>query len=167
MWYRFTTAATGLGSTGATITVSGNAAELVRLFAAPGCTGPFAPIACVGTARNTTAPVLTTTALTANTTYYVRVSGYDRFSVGGPFTICLTDGPGFVPCPQPTLSLPVYTDSTNTARHVQLHPGREQSRTLYGYVTGQYYYPSPAPGPHICRRAAKLHRVGAGTWHKL
>lgn len=117
VWYRFTTTATGLGSTGATVTVSGNAAGQLRLFSAAGCSGPFTDLSCVAaTASNTTAPALTTTALTTSTTYYVRVSGYDGSSPTGPFTICLTDGPGLVPCTSPLVGAPAYTTSSgNTA----------------------------------------------------
>ena len=125
VWFRFTTAATGLGSTGATLTVSGNAAGQLRLFSANSCTGPFTELACQAAAQaNTSAPTLTTTALTASTTYYVRVAG-NGSTTPGPFTICLTDGPGTNPslCGAPTLSAPVFTNPTNTAATVTITPG--------------------------------------------
>ena len=116
VWYQFTTAATGLGSTGATITVSGNAAGQIRLFSAASCAGPFADIDCsAAAATSTTAPPLITTALTASTTYYVRVAGFDGNSATGAFTICVTDGPGLVFCPGFTVGPPVYTNAGNTA----------------------------------------------------
>ncbi|WP_226164016.1 fibronectin type III domain-containing protein [Hymenobacter terricola] len=116
VWYKFTTAATGLGSTGATITVSGNAAGQLHLFSATSCAGPFTDLGCAAaTVSNATAPPLITTVLTANTTYYVRVSGYDGLSSTGPFTICLTDGPGFVACAMPAIGLPVYSAGNTTA----------------------------------------------------
>ena len=104
VWFKFTTTATGLASFGATITVSGNPAGLLRLFSAPSCTGPFASILCSGgTTNNSVAARLATGALAANTTYYVQVAGYGSTDVQGPFTICLTDGPGTPAC------LPVNT----------------------------------------------------------
>jgi len=116
VWYTFTTAATGLGSTGATITASGNAAGQIRLFSAASCAGPFTEIDCsAAAATNTTAPPLITTALTASTTYYVRVAGFDGNSAAGSFTICVTDGPGVVFCPGFSVNPPVYTNAGNTS----------------------------------------------------
>ena len=99
VWFKFTTAASGLASFGATLTVSGNAAGLLRLYAAPSCAGPFASIGCSGgTTNNSVAARLITGALTPNTTYYVQVAGYGSTDVQGPFTICLTDGVGAPEC---------------------------------------------------------------------
>ncbi|MDO7873633.1 fibronectin type III domain-containing protein [Hymenobacter sp. ASUV-10] len=92
VWYRFTTAATGPASTGATITVAGATAGELRLFAGGGCGAPLTEIACTaGTFTSQTAPPLVLGTLTPNTTYYLRVSQYN---VGlGPFTICIADPP--------------------------------------------------------------------------
>jgi hypothetical protein len=115
VWYKFTTASSGLGSTGATVSVTGNAAAQVRLFSAVSCAGPFTQLGCQGaTVPNSAAPALATTALTPNTTYYVRVAG----NTAGPFTICLTDGPGAVPCLPLAVGGPVYTNPDNSAATV-------------------------------------------------
>jgi hypothetical protein len=123
VWYTFTTTASGLGSTGATLTVAGNAAGQVRLFSAPGCSGPFTEIACqAATQANTSAPALTTTALTASTTYYVRVAG-NSGTAPGSFSICLTDGPGTPPTCQPAqLGPAVFTNAGNTAASFTFAP---------------------------------------------
>lgn len=123
VWYTFTTTATGLGSTGATLTVAGNAAGLVRLFSAPSCSGPFTELACQAAQANTSAPALTTTALTATTTYYVRVAGSSAATAAGPFSICLTDGPGAPPaCQAAALGAPVFTNAGNTAASFSFTP---------------------------------------------
>ncbi|RTQ44727.1 T9SS type A sorting domain-containing protein [Hymenobacter gummosus] len=94
VWYRFTTDATGAGSAGATITVTGNPAGLIRLFSAPSCTGTFTQISCsASNAANTAAPRLVTGALQPSTTYYIQVAGYTSTDQQGQFTICLTDPP--------------------------------------------------------------------------
>jgi hypothetical protein len=124
VWYQFTTTASGLGSTGATITVAGNAAGQVRLFSAPSCSGPFTDVACqAATQANTSAPALTTTALAASTTYYVRVAGNNSATSLGPFSICLTDGPGTPPlCQSAQLGAPVFTNASNTAASFTFTP---------------------------------------------
>lgn len=102
VWYVFQTAATGLGSFGATITVTGNPAGQLRLYDVPACTGPFTLIACSAAATaNTAAPRLVTGALRASTYYYVAVNGYADTDQAGAFTICLTDGPGVPACGAP------------------------------------------------------------------
>lgn len=115
VWYKFTTTPGGLGGTGATLTVAGNAATQLRLFSAASCAGPFAELGCrAATTPNTAAPALSTTALAANTTYYVRVAG----NAPGPFTICLTDGPGVPVCLPLVVRSPVYTNPDNSAATV-------------------------------------------------
>ncbi|KAA9338229.1 T9SS type A sorting domain-containing protein [Hymenobacter busanensis] len=94
VWYKFTTDATGAGSAGATITVTGNPAGLIRLFSAPSCTGTFTQVSCsASNAANTPAPRLVTGALQPNTTYYVQVAGFSSTDTQGQFTICITDPP--------------------------------------------------------------------------
>ena len=123
VWYKFTTTASGLGSNGATLTVAGNAAGQIRLFSALSCNGPFTDIGCQAAAQaNTSAPALTTTALAAGTTYYVRVAGNSGTSVGS-FSICLTDGPGTPPmCQEALLGAPVFTNTGNTAASFTFTP---------------------------------------------
>jgi hypothetical protein len=112
VWYKFTTTGSGLGSTGATISVTGNAAAQLRLFSAATCAGPFTQLDCQGsTAPNTAAPSISVATLSPNTTYYVRVAT----NTPGPFTICLTDGPGIPYCPPIAVSNPTYSNPDNTA----------------------------------------------------
>ena len=110
VWFRFTTAATGPASFGATLTVTGNPAGFVQLWQGPaggGCTGTFGYVAYspppgVGQ-PNTAAPRLITGALQANTTYFVQVAGFASTDATGPFTICLTNGPGAPTCLPPRI----------------------------------------------------------------
>ncbi len=98
VWYTFTTPATGPGSTGTTIAVTGNAANEVRLFSAGSCSGPFTEITCTAgpgspPSSNNAAPPLTAVLL-PGTAYYVRVfSSIGNGIPQGPFTICRTDPP--------------------------------------------------------------------------
>ncbi len=99
VWFKFTTAASGPASFGATITVTGNPAGAVQLLAAASCAGPFAVItASVSGQANTTAPRLVTGALQASTTYYLRVYGALSSDTQGAFTICVSDGPATAAC---------------------------------------------------------------------
>ena len=116
VWFRFTTAASGPASFGATLTVTGNPAGLVQLWQGPaggGCTGAFAYVATSplpGQGQsNTAAPRLITGALQANTTYFVQVAGFANTDATGPFTICLTDGPGTPTCLPPRITSVVQT----------------------------------------------------------
>ena len=91
VWYKFTTAATGAGSTYVAIQVTGTPAGQVRVFSAPGNAGPFTEIGCAaGANNNTAAGPLRVSSLAPNTTYYVFVSGYGSGDATGPFTICAT-----------------------------------------------------------------------------
>ncbi|MDO7873391.1 fibronectin type III domain-containing protein [Hymenobacter sp. ASUV-10] len=99
VWYKFTTDASGPGSTSVRISVTGGPASAVQLFSASSCLGPFTLIRCVGTAANTAAPALDWSTLTPNTTYYVRVFNYTSASTLGNFTICATPLPS---CPTPS-----------------------------------------------------------------
>ena len=101
VWFSFQTAATGLASTGATVTVTGTAAGQVRVFSSPGgATGPFTEVGCSATAFNTVAAPLVVAGLSPSTTYYISVADYNfSGSSGGVFSICLTPPPA---CPAPT-----------------------------------------------------------------
>jgi hypothetical protein len=100
VWFKFTTLN---GQTAATVTVSGSAAGLVRVFAAGSSAGPFAELGCSGAATNNTVTTpVSLTGLSGNTTYYVSVSGASSNDSQGPFTICVT-GTGTTPvCPAVT-----------------------------------------------------------------
>lgn len=101
VWFSFQTAATGLASTGATVTVTGAAAGQVRVFSsAGGAAGPFTEVGCSATAFNTVAAPLVVAGLSPSTTYYLSVADYNySASSGGVFSICLTPPPA---CPAPT-----------------------------------------------------------------
>jgi hypothetical protein len=114
VWFKFTTTATGAASFGATITVNGNPATFVQLFSAPACAGPFTPLTfSASNQANTTAPRLITGSLAASTTYYVRVAGNASFNdLPGPFTICVSDGPGIATCAMPLIGAFISTGLT-------------------------------------------------------
>jgi len=137
VWFKFTTAASGASSFGATITVNGNPASFVQLFSAPSCAGPFAPIAfSASNQANTTAPRLITGSLQASTTYYVRVSGNASFNdVPGPFTICVSDGPGVPSCGSPVVGQ--FTATSATSGTISFTPGLNNSPTGPFLVTVQ------------------------------
>ncbi|KAA9325510.1 T9SS type A sorting domain-containing protein [Hymenobacter busanensis] len=122
VWFKFTTAATGPASFGATITVNGNPAGLVQLFSAAGCAGPFTTIATSASSTpNTSAPRLVTGLLQASTTYYVRVSGAFASDQPGPFTICVSDGPGTAVCDPPTFG--TFTSTSPTTGTITITNG--------------------------------------------
>jgi len=88
VWFALTPAGTST-----TLTLTGTAGGMVRLFTSPDCAlGPFAQVAC----RNATgsnvgfAGPLTFTGLVAGTRYYVAVSGYGSSDATGSFTIGAT-----------------------------------------------------------------------------
>ncbi|MCC3160623.1 fibronectin type III domain-containing protein [Hymenobacter sp. 15J16-1T3B] len=119
VWYKFTTATTGAGSAGATITVTGNPAGLIRLFSASSCTSTFTQITCSSSnAANTAAPRLVTGALQPGTTYYIQVAGYTSTDTQGQFTICITDPPT---CGAPAVLGVTYP--TGTSASVSFTPG--------------------------------------------
>ncbi|GAA4366704.1 hypothetical protein GCM10023185_38050 [Hymenobacter saemangeumensis] len=116
VFYTFTTAASGAGSTAATVTVTGNPAGLVRVFqSAGGAAGPFTEVSCsAGTTNNTVASPLGLTNLTPNTTYYISVSGYGSNDTQGAFTICVTNS-ATPTCGNPTaLSVSNVTNTSAT-----------------------------------------------------
>jgi|GEM_PF-1556560 len=99
VWFKFTTPASGAGSTDARITVTGQAAGGIQALSATACAGPFTAIRCSGGSATQAAPALDLTTLTPNTTYYVRVYAYSPAVALGPFSICVTPLPS---CPTPT-----------------------------------------------------------------
>ncbi|MCC2547239.1 fibronectin type III domain-containing protein [Hymenobacter sp. BT175] len=136
VWYKFTTDATGNGSVGATITVTGNPAGLIRLFSAPSCTGTFTQIVCsASNAANTAAPRLVTGALQPNTTYYVQVAGFTSTDTQGQFTICITDPPA---CGAPAVLGVTFPTGTSASVSFTAGPGNTTfTATLQGGGPGQ------------------------------
>ncbi|WP_226171770.1 fibronectin type III domain-containing protein [Hymenobacter lucidus] len=89
VWFKFTTAASGSSSTGVSIITNGAPAGQIRVFSAAACTGPFTQVGCKASATGG-AGTLDLSGLTANTTYYVSISGYGSGDATGAFTICVT-----------------------------------------------------------------------------
>jgi hypothetical protein len=74
-----------------TLSISGNAAGMVRIYSASSCTGPFTLAYCQASAGpNQSVGTVTPTGLTAGTVYYVAVSGYATGDATGSFTIVTT-----------------------------------------------------------------------------
>ncbi|MBF9236368.1 T9SS type A sorting domain-containing protein [Hymenobacter sp. BT683] len=91
VWFKFTTAASGVGSTDIGLQVTGSAAGQVRVFSAASSAGPFTELACAtASTNNTVAGPIRLSFLAPNTTYYVFVSGFGSNDTQGPFTICAT-----------------------------------------------------------------------------
>ena len=106
VWYTFTTAASGVGSTG--VTVQTNLVTLavgtMRVYRAASCAGPFTQLGCstnytIG-GGGTPAP-LVVSGLAPATTYYLRLDEGGAFGTGfsGLFTICVV---GAVGCAAPS-----------------------------------------------------------------
>ncbi|MBC8082986.1 MAG: T9SS type A sorting domain-containing protein [Hymenobacter sp.] len=138
VWYTFTTAATGVGSTAATVQVTGNPAGYIRAFSsAAGAAGPFTEIACAsGSAINTVSAPLNLTGLTPGATYYVFVAGYGSTDTQGAFTICVTSTPAIV-CATPT-AVSVGSITTTTASLLFTAGAGNTSYTVT-------YYPTATP----------------------
>lgn len=138
VWYTFTTAASGAGSTAASIQVTGNPAGYIRVFrSANGAEGPFTEIACAsGGTNNTVSIPLNLTGLTANTTYYVAVSGYGSADTTGPFTICVSSTPVAICAPPLAVA---FNSITTTSANLVFTPGA--GNTSYTVT----YYPTATP----------------------
>ena len=105
VWFRFTTAASGTGSTAVSIRTTGSAAGQVRVFSAGSASGPFTELACAsGPANDSNAGTLGVRGLVPGSTYYVFVSGVGSNDLQGAFTICA------VGTPAPTYLLPPYSE---------------------------------------------------------
>jgi hypothetical protein len=103
VWYRFTTAASGRGSSEATLTVTGSGSGILRLFTAASAAGPFTAVpngcsAAASAASAITGRSFTAANLTPSTVYYVQVSNYSSNDGGSAFSICLT-APSNCPIP--------------------------------------------------------------------
>ncbi|MBC8081683.1 MAG: T9SS type A sorting domain-containing protein, partial [Hymenobacter sp.] len=117
VWFRFTTNASGAGSTSVGIATTGTAAGSVRVFAATSCASGFVQVACQGgTTNNTAAGSFNATSLTPNTSYYVAVAPYASSDAQGPFTIMVGS---VVLAARPLLAggeVSVFPNPTNTGQ---------------------------------------------------
>ena len=105
VWFKFTTAAAGVGSAAVVVRTTGDAAGQLRVFSAGSSAGPFAEIGCTaGYDVNTNAGSLSLRNLSPSTTYYVFVSGVSSGDPQGSFTICALG------VPQPTYLTPPYAE---------------------------------------------------------
>ncbi|UOG75078.1 T9SS type A sorting domain-containing protein [Hymenobacter tibetensis] len=175
VWYKFTTAVSGAGSTAVAIQVTGNAAGYLRLFSSPSgaATGPFTEIACSsGGANNTVSAPLTAYTLTANTTYYVFVSGYGSNDTQGDFTICAVSVPANDAAVQSIYAL--GKTPTNTGQVIQAVVRNAGSEALSNVVvllnvTGANTFndgkivPSLAPGASATVSFAAFTPVAVGN----
>ncbi len=101
VWYRFTTPAAGAAASRAVrLTLTGNAAGLVRVFTTPvGSAGPFSEVRCASSgAANTAVGNVDLIGLQPATIYYLLVGGYAATDPLGSFTICVSDP---TPCGDP------------------------------------------------------------------
>ncbi|MDO7876890.1 fibronectin type III domain-containing protein [Hymenobacter sp. ASUV-10] len=149
VWYQFTTAATGPGSTAARLTLNGAGGFVVVVASsAGGAAGPFTFVSCSPNTR--TSPHLDLAGLLASTTYYVRVR--QEFSSTDPlFTICVSHPP-LITCDQP-VSLSVANLTTTTASLSWRVPGLSGTPASYEvsyYAPGvplQVWTPAPTASP--------------------
>jgi hypothetical protein len=87
VWFTITPSGTST-----TLTFTGSAAGMVRVFSSPSCAaGPFAQLLCAGTAPNTSVGTVNVTGLTARQRYYVAVSGFGSADAPGSFTVAGTN----------------------------------------------------------------------------
>ncbi|RSK51101.1 T9SS C-terminal target domain-containing protein [Hymenobacter rigui] len=164
VWFRVTTAASGLGSTSIAMTVTGAPAGLVRLFSTTnGCSGPFTQVGCfAGTTNNTSAGQGILTGLMPSTTYYVMVAGYGSGDTQGAFTICATVPPT---CLAPTA---LRADTLTTTSAVL----KWTSPSGVGPFTLEYGRQGFTPGtgtiiPNITTTRYKVTGLAAGTQYQF
>lgn len=110
VWFTFTTAATGPGSTGVQLEGPGTSPYQLRVFtSAGGAAGPFVPVFC-GLYPRAAGAVLVVAPLLPSTTYYVAVnSNAGALATLGPFSLCARVPPA---CSDPTTLLVRQTTST-------------------------------------------------------
>ena len=106
------------GTTAITLSLSGAAAGMVRVFTAPSCSaGPFALVACQSSgAPNTGLSSMSLTGLVPGRTYYVAVSGYGPNDTPGSFSLEGTNGPLATRPRAETNALLVYPNPSNTGQ---------------------------------------------------
>lgn len=145
VWYSFTTAASGAGSTSASIQVTGSAAGYLRAFSTTGgAAGPFTEIGCAsGGNNNTVSAPLNLTSLTPSTAYYIFVAGYGSADTQGAFTICASSTAPIV-CGDPTAA--TIGNATNTSLQIAFTPGANNLSYNVTYTAGGAVTTvSPAP----------------------
>ncbi|MBH8560032.1 fibronectin type III domain-containing protein [Hymenobacter negativus] len=103
-------------TTSRTLTITGTAAGMVRVFTTPSCSaGPFNQVFCqAATGSNLNVGPVRLTGLTVGTTYYVAVSGYGSSDTTGSFTILST--PTATSAQANTDALLVYPNPSNTGQ---------------------------------------------------
>ena len=115
VWFSFTAA-----QTTSTLTLTGSAAGMVRVFTSPDCAnGPFMPLVggCASSgANNTGVAGVALTNLTVGQRYYVAVSGYGSSNVTGSFTISATNVLLATRAKADTNALLVYPNPSNTGQ---------------------------------------------------
>ncbi|KAA9327195.1 T9SS type A sorting domain-containing protein [Hymenobacter busanensis] len=84
VWYTVTVPA---GATGLSLTLTGAATGMVRLYTAATCSTGFQQVGCRAAATNQSVGTVSFAGLTAGTTYYVAVSGFGNADTQGAFTI--------------------------------------------------------------------------------
>jgi hypothetical protein len=110
VWYKFTTGPT---PTAYTITVNGVSTYNAVLQFFSGTPGSLVSVQCVNATANGSAETYTTTALTANTVYYIRVYHASAGAANGNFNICV-----IIPTPLCTTN----TTPANNATAVSVTP---------------------------------------------
>ncbi|MGY3091395.1 hypothetical protein ACVWYF_004461 [Hymenobacter sp. UYAg731] len=111
VWFSFTASATTR-----TLTITGTAAGMVRVFTTPSCSaGPFNQVFCkAATGSNLNVGPVSLTGLTVGTVYYVAVSGYGSSDATGSFTILSL--PTATRAQANTDALLVYPNPSNTGQ---------------------------------------------------
>jgi len=82
VWFEFTAPSASVD-----VTVTGNPAGMVRVFAGADCTGSLTQLGCQGIGNNQAAGLLTVTGLTAGQRYFVAVSGFGSGDTPGAFAV--------------------------------------------------------------------------------
>jgi hypothetical protein len=124
VWFTITPSGTST-----TLTLTGNAAGMVRVYSSPNCSaGPFVQVSCAGNAANTAVGTVTVPGLNAGQRYYVAVSGFGSADASGSFTISGTN------------LLATRTQTESSALVVYPNPSSTGQLTLrlkVGHATGQ------------------------------
>jgi hypothetical protein len=133
VWFTITPSGTST-----TLSFTGNAAAMVRVFSSPSCSaGPFTQVFCAGTASNTSVGTVNVTGLTARQRYYVAVSGFGSADTPGTFTIA---GSALLAsrATAETNALVVYPNPSNTGQlTLRLSAGHAAGRATLLNALGQ------------------------------
>ncbi len=144
VWFSFTAA-----QTTSTLSLSGTAAGMVRVFTTPDCAnGPFTQVDCLSSgANNTGVASLALTGLTIGQRYYVAVSGYGSSNATGPFTIGATNTVLTARTQADTNALLVYPNPSNTGRlTLRLAPATGLRQAVLLNALGQTVLRETLPG---------------------